>query len=488
MDPLSRRFLRPNDDVRPLPEIAGVAPRTIEFGGGSCETLRGALYDRADSGRIVVLCLGIRGNHTYLLPYARIVLESGCDVLLFDYRGFGASDGIASALSLLPDTLAAADFAIRHAGDEGDVAIFGLSLGSVLAVATAAERRLAAVITEDLWIPDEMLDRILGADSSSGLVGLARRALETTMLPALDPRKNLARYSGPALLLHGDRDPLLPPSSTARVVAARPEATRAWFLEGAGHAPESLETHDREYRAQVGAFLDEAFGERRTDPPRASIAFVLGDRPIVSLDPGSARFVQITLTDGHSFRHVRRAIAGGSSAKVTIPIDSPFHPTQAFATPIHWAREDGAGGYQPTLSKLTTDLLRFRRFEERLLAITTRAPEHRVALATAVLDLLPAAGEVAMEVRPRYALALASLAESLQSLDIAVARTTARNSASFVPASPEDWVEIGSGHFAIGLRDERLSRVLSALAREGGSNLDDSARLSDLARRVRPIP
>jgi pimeloyl-ACP methyl ester carboxylesterase len=137
MDPLSRRFLRPNDDVRPLPAIAGFSPRPVEFDDPSGATLRGALYDRPDTNRVVVLCLGIRGNHTYLLPYARIVIEAGYDALLFDYRGFGSSDGVASAFSLRGDVLAAIDFAVADGPrSKDDIAIFGLSLGSVLALVT----------------------------------------------------------------------------------------------------------------------------------------------------------------------------------------------------------------------------------------------------------------------------------------------------------------------------------------------------------------
>lgn len=472
MDPLSRRFLRPNDDVRPLPAIAGVAPSAVEFDNATGETLRGVLYDRPDTKRIVVLCLGIRGNHTYLLPYARIVFESGCDVLLFDYQGFGRSDGVASALSLLGDTLAAVDHALASDGrTRGDVAVFGLSLGSVLALAAAAERDLAAVITEDLWIPKEMLDRILGNDSSNRLFVLARAALERVVLPALDPFANLARFKGRALLLHGDRDPLLPPGATARIAASRSSGTRVWFMEGAGHAPESLQTHDREYRAQIAAFLDECFASLSPSVARAMLVSVATDHSVVRVQTQNTSFVQISVTDDREFRHVRRCPAPGPSASFDVRIDAPFRVTRVFVTAIRMGRKGQNGTFEIDVSPITADLARFREFERSV-----------------SLSRLPSAESVCVEVRPRYALALAAHAIEILPQDSEAALFAAEALIPFVPLDPEEWVEIASGHFAIGLKDVRLARVLESLAerrRVAGRN-DEATRLLDLARRVTP--
>lgn len=472
MDPLSRRFLRPNDDVRPLPAIGGVAPIAIEFDNGNGETLRGVVYDRQDTQRLVVLCLGIRGNHTYLLPYARIVFESGCDVLLFDYQGFGRSDGIASALSLLGDTLAAVDYAVANdARTSRDVAIYGLSLGSVLALAAGAERNLAAVITEDLWIPEEMLDRILGKDSSNRLFVLARAALERVVLPALDPFANIARFKGRALLLHGDRDPLLPPGATARVAATRSMGTRVWFMEGAGHAPESLQTHDREYRAQVAAFLDECFASLSPSVARATLVSVATDHAVVRVQTQNTSFVQISVTDDREFRHAWRCPTPGPSASFDVRIDAPFRATRAFVTAIRMGKKGQNGSFEIDVSPLTADLARFRAFER-----------------TVSLAALPRAEAVCVEVRPRYALALAAHAIEIRSRDPEAALLVAEALIPFVPLEPEEWVEIASGHFAIGLKDARLALVLDSLAerRRLAGRRDDATFLSDLARRVTP--
>jgi hypothetical protein len=342
------------------------------------------------------------------------------------------------------------------------------------------------VITEDLWIPEEMLDRLLGSEPSNGVLAFARGALERAVLPGLDPKANLTRFSGPALLLHGDRDPLLPPGATARIAAVRPEATRVWFLEGAGHAPESLETHDREYRAQVAAFLDEAFGQLPRNDTRATLDSASADHAIVSVDASRARFVQITVTDGTGFRHVRRVVEPGTRSPLALRIDAPFRAVRAFATPIHWARPNDDGTFSPLVSRLTEDLTRFRGIE-RGVAPFLKSPRPAGSREWGELAArLPAASAVHEDVRPRYAILLAALATAVHPTDANVAVEIARRAVEFVPDVPEEWVEIASGHFAIGLREERLSRVLTLLAGRKGADPAEAARWRDLAERVAP--
>jgi hypothetical protein len=66
--------------------------------------------------------------------------------------------------------------------------------------------------------------------------------------------------------LHGERDRLLRPSGTLRIAANATVSKRIWLIPDTGHAPESLETNDREYAGQLTAFFREAFAGSVEEP------------------------------------------------------------------------------------------------------------------------------------------------------------------------------------------------------------------------------
>ena len=131
---------------------------TFTSGGASCAAwhLPGAGDTFAgERGRpCVVMAHGFAGTRdSALLPYAEGFAAAGLDVLLFDYRGFGASRGtprqLVSYRRQRADYCAALAAARRLPGVDPDrIVLWGTSYsgGHVLAVA-AADRRIAAVVS-----------------------------------------------------------------------------------------------------------------------------------------------------------------------------------------------------------------------------------------------------------------------------------------------------------------------------------------------------
>lgn len=80
-----------------------------------------------------VYCHGNTGNLTnagFVMPF---LLESGFDVLLFDYRGFGRSDGFATLSGVVADTVAAARFHETVRPKHLPSLLYGFSLGGAIA-------------------------------------------------------------------------------------------------------------------------------------------------------------------------------------------------------------------------------------------------------------------------------------------------------------------------------------------------------------------
>ncbi|MGW0161513.1 alpha/beta hydrolase [Mycobacterium sp. NPDC003323] len=101
----------------------------------------------------VVLAHGFSGTMDWILPdFARVFADAGSAVLIFDYRHFGASEGMPRQLvdsrRQLDDIRAALAYARSHpAIDERRIALWGTSLGGSHVITIAAEdSRLAAVV------------------------------------------------------------------------------------------------------------------------------------------------------------------------------------------------------------------------------------------------------------------------------------------------------------------------------------------------------
>jgi alpha-beta hydrolase superfamily lysophospholipase len=116
----------------------------------------GYLYLPADTGPApcVVLCHGFSGTMDRLFDYAERFAAEGFAALVFDYRGFGESDGEPRQLpdigGQLADIRAAVACARAHERvDPGRVLLWGNSLGGAHAITVAAsDSRITAVVAQ----------------------------------------------------------------------------------------------------------------------------------------------------------------------------------------------------------------------------------------------------------------------------------------------------------------------------------------------------
>jgi fermentation-respiration switch protein FrsA (DUF1100 family) len=104
--------------------------------------------------------------------------------------------------------------------DAARIIAYGRSLGGGAACALARERRVAALVLESTFTSVRSLARGFGVPG----------------FLVLDPFDNLSAlraYSGPVLIVHGERDEIIPAAHAAELHAAAPQSRLA--LEPCGH-------------------------------------------------------------------------------------------------------------------------------------------------------------------------------------------------------------------------------------------------------------
>lgn len=384
-DPISQSCINPMKGDFYTPEQAGMAVEEVRFKNAAGHNLRGWFFPNAQATESILFCMGNTGNISLMLPYARIFQQSGYEVLLFDYQGFGDSEGVAVVGSLLSDSLAACDFLIEHSGRPADqTGIFGVSLGSILALAVAAERSLGAVAVESVFLPEQEVDRFARHQvENNPAAALGLRIAKSLLLGRVDPVRNVSRLRCPVFFLHGVQDRLLRATGSVQVYNAMDGPRRLWLMPSTGHAPESLEVNDREYKSQLRAFFREAFSEnfdqihvrnlKFSSPSENQRLNATCELWLPTWQHETA--VQLCLIDARgrtSFRNLWVAAArdgekrkGGRVVRVRVS-GLGFRPEQAYAVRCHHVTDDRPS-WKSDLSDFSAALIEYKRCSRRIL-------------------------------------------------------------------------------------------------------------------------
>lgn len=147
-------------------------------------------------------------------------------VLVFDYRGYGRSEGSPTAKGVLADARAARAWLAKRTGvSERDVILAGRSLGTGVAVDLAARDGAKALL---LVSPFTSLPDVAAIHYSFVPTHWVMRS-------RLDSLSLIKDFAGPTLMLHGDNDQLIPFALGERLFAAAQEPKQLVVLRGSGH-------------------------------------------------------------------------------------------------------------------------------------------------------------------------------------------------------------------------------------------------------------
>ena len=156
---------------------------------------------------VIVHAHGNAGSVADHADFSRFLTRAGFAVLVFDYRGYGKSDGSRRDLirdRLVDDTLAAVVFARQRSGD-APVGLMGQSLGGSFAAAAAA-------VLADRGEPLPAVMLVSAFSSWKGVAGDHAGWLGRLLVRSgVDARDQVIRLGGtPLLIVHGEADAIVP--------------------------------------------------------------------------------------------------------------------------------------------------------------------------------------------------------------------------------------------------------------------------------------
>lgn len=184
-------------------------------------------YIPAGAGRpLLLFCHGNAGNISHRLDNIQLLNRKGISVFIFDYRGYGRSEGKITERGLYLDAEAAYEWARNRADTESvKLVLFGRSLGGIAAVHLASMKACDGVILESTFTNVRAMAREHFFLPVPG-VGLEKR---------LDALSKIGRVKARILFFHGDMDTIVPIGLGRELYDAAAAEKEFVTLVGAGH-------------------------------------------------------------------------------------------------------------------------------------------------------------------------------------------------------------------------------------------------------------
>ena len=174
----------------------------------------------------VLLSHGNAGNISHRLDRTLFLqTRLGASVLLYDYRGYGKSEGSPDERGTYRDARAAFRYLVEQRQVPPErLVLFGESLGSAVSLDLALSHPAAALVLEAPF---------------TSVRDMARTTIFFPLAPFVRTRYDnldkVARLRVPLLVLQGDRDEVVPFAQGRRLFEAAPGLKRFFTIPGAGH-------------------------------------------------------------------------------------------------------------------------------------------------------------------------------------------------------------------------------------------------------------
>jgi fermentation-respiration switch protein FrsA (DUF1100 family) len=177
-----------------------------------------------DEKPVLLYFHGNGGSLAWRVERFRALTADGTGLVALSYRGYGGSTGRPTETGMIADAAAAYDFAVSHYPADR-IALWGESIGSGVAVALAA---------------DKPVDRVVLESPFTSVTDIAAQIYWFLPVRWLikDPFRSdlrIAKVKAPVLVLHGDRDTIVPFALGEKLYTLIQAPKRFVRFPGAGH-------------------------------------------------------------------------------------------------------------------------------------------------------------------------------------------------------------------------------------------------------------
>jgi fermentation-respiration switch protein FrsA (DUF1100 family) len=241
---LDQLFYHPDQTLYATPQQDGYAFEEIQFSSKDSTQLTGWFVPAKDKALGTVIHFhGNAQNMSAHYSYVSWLPESGFNLFLFDYRGYGKSEGLLSRQGVYEDSVAAVEYIkTRTDLDQNRLILFGQSLGGANAIAAMGENQFEGVVGVVTDSAFSSYKRVAGEH-----VGLLKPVALLAIRNKWSPKKSVADISPvPLVLIHGTQDRVVSYKNAQVLFKKANGPKQLWTVENGRHT-DALGTYRSEF-------------------------------------------------------------------------------------------------------------------------------------------------------------------------------------------------------------------------------------------------
>jgi pimeloyl-ACP methyl ester carboxylesterase len=194
----------------------------------------------------IIIAHGLGASKSDFVNLSGVMSANGFNVLLFDFRAHGESEGKSCSLGLKEqrDIAAAVDYLISRDDISNSIGLYGFSLGGAAGILTASEdQRIKAVAADTPFaslkkISKDVIKRTYHLPSFPfiSLANIFYRLSFNGWMEEVSPSAVIHRISPrPILLISSDIDEMTPLYHAEQLFESADQPKELWIIEGASH-------------------------------------------------------------------------------------------------------------------------------------------------------------------------------------------------------------------------------------------------------------
>ena len=244
----SKLLYHPDRAMDITPKAAGLDFEDITFRSANGKSLHGWFIPRYKARATVLFCHGNAGNISHRMAIIQMLYKLDLQIFLFDYQGYGQSDGTPSEQGTYEDVRAAWNLLRNKKKIPHErILVMGRSLGGSIASHLASQVQPKALILDSTF--SSFVD--IGKAHFSFLpVSLLARFKYTTA-------ENIKNKNYPLLMFHSPTDEVIPFKLGKKCYDTAPEPKT--FVKLSGGHNDSFYVSGRKYTKAIQEFVNKHF-------------------------------------------------------------------------------------------------------------------------------------------------------------------------------------------------------------------------------------
>ncbi|MCP4705364.1 MAG: alpha/beta hydrolase [candidate division Zixibacteria bacterium] len=238
-----RTTYQPSRIIESNPSSIGLSYEDIYFETSDNIRLNGWFIPSEKTKLTLIFCHGNGGNISHRMDKILFFNKLGLNQFIFDYRGYGLSQGTPSEEGLYRDVEAAYEYLKIKMSDEHNIIIYGASLGGAVAVDLVSKYPVDGLILEGTFASAVDISREFYPLIPTFMVNLK-----------FDSFAKIQNINIPKLIMHSESDDIIPFNQGQKLFENALEPKKFLKLNG-GHN-EAFFVSEAEVKATIKLFLN----------------------------------------------------------------------------------------------------------------------------------------------------------------------------------------------------------------------------------------